>query len=277
VGAISNKSSNKNKMVVKGEEKDLEESDGVWLNYSQMDKATYTSLLTGFSLLSSLATHPLNVITTRQQALPPGDVKREGMHEVLQKTWSTLGWRGLFRGWMPIAIMGIPSQVIYFTITESSREYMQVALPSFLPSIGPSRIDLIQATLSSVVANAVSLVPYVPAELISCRLMVQEREGLGMVAMTKKVWKEEGAAGLFRGFNASLAVGVFFSAQWWWTYSVCRREGSKVQLLNQNPFLLDAVAGLFSGVFSTSVAHPLDTVRIKLSMYTNAHTRSRTK
>ena len=46
----------------------LENHDDSWLNYSELDQDKFTISLALFSLCSSLLTHPLNVLMTRQQA-----------------------------------------------------------------------------------------------------------------------------------------------------------------------------------------------------------------
>ena len=33
-----------------------------------------------------------------------------------------MGWRGLFRGWVPMAMVSIPSNVVYLTVIEKTRE-----------------------------------------------------------------------------------------------------------------------------------------------------------
>jgi hypothetical protein len=104
------------------------------------------------------------------------------------------------------------------------------------------------ASATSVVANAVSYIPYVPAEVTSSRMMIQGKNGHGMTQIMKIIYAEDGIRGFYRGFSASLFYGVLFSAQWWFAYSVCRREFSKFEFIKSNPFLLDASTGFIAGV-----------------------------
>lgn len=248
--------------------------DEAWVNYSELDKTKYTSLLTVFSIVTSLFTHPLNVLTTRQQAgsKVTGDTSpsTHTVQAALKHSVHNLGVSGLFRGWIPVALMGLPSQVLYLSITESSRELLQSKLFNRFPDASPAIVDAAQVATSSVLANAVSLIPYMPADVLSCRLIVQSRQGMGAVALSKKIWTENGLRGFYRGFNTSLIVGVMFSAQWWWSYSVLRREGVKIDYFSGKPILLDATSGLLAGVFSTCTLHPLDTIKTRIMTSTSS-------
>jgi len=176
-----------------------------------------------------------------------------------------IGMMGMLRGWMPITIMGVPSQVIYFTTTESSREYLQENLRRFLPGLSDPVIDGWQSFFSSLIANVASLIPYVPAEVLSSRLIVQHgRKNIGIFSMTKLIISESGYRGLYRGFTTSCIVSIVFSSQWWWSYSVSRRVFAKVDSISNNPLFLDAYAGLVAGLVSTTISHPLDTIRTRI-------------
>jgi Mitochondrial carrier protein len=244
----------------------VDDRDDSWVEYSDMDKSTYSSMLTALGVGSSLLTQPFSVVTTRQQAGQhvTGDPHYSSVYGSMRGYVQTLGWRGLFRGWAPIALMGVPSQLTYLTITEATRESFQKTLKNFLPSLPSAVIDGLQSAGTSVVANAVSYVPYVPAEVISSRMMVQGRRGNGMTQTMRVIWKEDGFRGFYRGFNASLMYGILLSMQWWWSYSVSRREFSKTDLMKTYPFLLDATTGLIAGVTSTCIAHPLDTLKTRI-------------
>jgi len=242
-----------------------------WVTYSQMDQSKFSTFMTAFSLGTSIITQPFNVITTRQQVgfARTGDIRQPNMIKAFQQALQNLGWKGLFRGLLPSASMGIPSQVIYITITEGTREPLQKHATNMFPSASPIIIDAIQAGATSVLANAASLISYVPGEVVSCRMMIQPKEGLGVSGMCKLVWQEEGIRGFYRGFNSSLALNIVFSAQWWWSYSVFRREGAKIDVLARNPQLLDGSTGLLAGLVSTVMAHPLDTVKTRIMTRTS--------
>lgn len=84
----------------------------------------------------------------------------------LKFTLKEIGWRGLFRGWTPIAVMGIPSQVLYFSVNEYTRELIQDSLHGRFFNLSPVFVDGIQSIASGVIANSLSLIPFVPADVI---------------------------------------------------------------------------------------------------------------
>lgn len=55
-----------------------------------------------------------------------------------------------------------------------------------------------------------------------------------------------------------------YSTQWWWSYSVCRRECGKIPLIRENPVCLDLAAGLVAGLVTTACLHPLDTIKTRI-------------
>lgn len=234
-----------------------------WVNYSEMDQSKFTSSLTIFSLASSFVTHPLNLITTRQQSgrdTSTGNILRD-----IATTATTVGFRGLFRGWMPIAVMGLPSNVLYLVITESSRESLQNRIKAIYPNIPALYLDGVQSFASSIAANAVSLVPYVPADVISCRLITQQgRENIGALRMAKLIIKESGAKGLYKGFQVSLIFNSIFSFNWWLAYSQTRRLCVSYKSLADQPLAIDIISGMSAGVAATVFLHPLDTIKTRI-------------
>ena len=275
-----------------------------WVEYSELDSLYYTTLLTVFSTLSTLASQPLNVVMTRQQcgigsssaASQAKTSAASSMISDVRRTYASIGFRGLFRGFLPIAVLGIPSHVIYFIVQESSREWLQKGLRGHMATSNNSKetnkhniyddnssssgssgsnnissyqssfVDMAQSSISSLLANGASLAPYVPAEVISTRLIIQTRNDIGMTAMYKQIVKEEGWRGLLRGFGSSMVVGVVFSAQWWATYSIARRELSRLSTFAANPLLLDSSTGFLASTAATVAAHPLDTVKTRIMM-----------
>jgi hypothetical protein len=193
-----------------------------------MDSTKYNSMLTCMALTSSLLLQPFNVVTTRQQAGPlvTGDKKHaSSVVGALLRYRQELGWRGLFRGWLPIATMGAPSQIAYLSITESSREILQKNIKRVLPNASSATVDAMQSSATALMANMVSLIPYVPADVISSRMIIQPAKGIRMTNMVKLIYNEGtdaamggrggvvgGLQAFYRGFNISLCYGVLLSA-----------------------------------------------------------------
>jgi hypothetical protein len=239
-----------------------------WVNYSDLDKETFNGLLSVFSIVANIVTHPFTVVSMRQQAGPSitGEAfaPAQSMRTAFRDTFQSIGTRGLFRGWLPMTTMGVPSGLIYIQTVEYTRETIQRKIKRSFPELNPHAVDVIQAIASSGVANFLSLIPYVPAEVLSSRLIVQPRYGVSTWDMAKRIYTEGGTKSFFRGFPASCYVGFVASAQWWMSYSGCRRELSKIEMFTNNPIGLDMVAGCVAGCTSTVLAHPLDTIRVRI-------------
>lgn len=85
-----------------------DESTAAWISYSNMDTTKYNGLCTLMALTSSFVLQPFNVVATRQQAgiLITGDKGTpRTVVEALSQYRKDLGWKGLFRGFLPIATM----------------------------------------------------------------------------------------------------------------------------------------------------------------------------
>ena len=151
------------------------ESPGsTWISYSNMDTTKYNGLITLMALTSSFILQPFNVVATRQQAgsLVTGDKgSSRTVVEALSQYRKELGWRGLFRGYLPIATMGVPSQIVYLSITETTREVLQKNIRTVFPGFSSGLIDAAQSSATALAANIVSLIPYVPADVISSRMV----------------------------------------------------------------------------------------------------------
>jgi hypothetical protein len=72
------------------------DADGGWVNYSEMDKSTYSFMLAALGVGSSIITQPFSVVTTRQQAgrLVTGDPSYSSVASAMIGYRKTLGWRG---------------------------------------------------------------------------------------------------------------------------------------------------------------------------------------
>ena len=131
-----------------------------WISYSNMDTTKYNGLVTLMALTSSFVLQPFNVVATRQQAgtVVTGDKGApRTVIGALSQYRQELGWKGLFRGFLPIATMGVPSQIVYLSITERTREVLQKNIRTVFPGFNSGLIDAAQSTATALMASMVSL------------------------------------------------------------------------------------------------------------------------
>ena len=105
---------------------------------------------------------------------------------------------------------------------------------------------LFELSVELLTANAVSLIPWVPAEILSAKLAIQDRKGaIGMNEMITQIYRKEGIFGFFKGFFSSLAVHVTYSFLWWVSYSTTRRQVEVYfpNLQRDNLLFYDAITG----------------------------------
>ena len=225
--------------------------------------------------------HPITVLTIRQQtgitssstqsqpSKSPSPRTPSLVSNFLQ-TYRDIGVRGLYRGCLPIAMMGIPSSLVYFGAYEGSREVLVESLASkqlssSLESTMQQRasMEFFIASGCSMFSNCLSLLFYVPAEVVASRMIIQGKDGLGMTSIMRRVLGEGGARGFYRGYSSSLLTGVVSSSAWWWSYALSRQELYGV-LKNKRPQYLDGTCGLLAGITSMCVSHPLDTLKTRI-------------
>lgn len=250
----------------------IEENDN-WVSWDQIDKIRYTFLVSCASNVGTLLSHPFYVLTTRQQVQLSGDniIHNSNIKSSLKKglidTYSKIGFKGLFRGYIPLALLNTPSSLAYLGVTEYTRQTYRSTFSSLYPNCPMVYIDGSQAVFSAILANFVSVVLYTPAEVISSIMVVQNLDNRqNMRQACKTLYNKEGVKGFFRGFNSNFVYGVVSSSLWWWTYTVSRRWCSKFMDINTsgNHFIMDSLCGLNAGVVSTTLIHPIDTIRARI-------------
>jgi hypothetical protein len=88
----------------------IEEEKRWQIKFTELNKLYYTSLLTGFSLASAVAIHPLIFITVRQQSgmnsRMDGSASSSSSKQLLSHL-REVGVRGMYRGCSPLLLMGM--------------------------------------------------------------------------------------------------------------------------------------------------------------------------
>jgi solute carrier family 25 protein 44 len=247
-----------------------EGTDDTWTKFNDLNKSFFAASVALFSVFTSALTHPFTVIAVRQQV--HGSILSDNFREmhmnrdvitILRKSWMSYGFQFLFKGWLPMAILGPPSNIVYFSLIESSREHIQPLIFAAAPSLKPEAVEVIQSGASALLANFVSLVPYVPAEVVSSRLIVHPKK-VGMIDICKSIHRETGFLGFFKGFGPSFTVCTASSFFWWSSYSVLRRTGMHSEWIKDKPFVVESFSGLVAGLTAVTLSYPIDTVKTRI-------------
>ena len=190
-----------------------------WIPYHSLDKARFTVLLAGASGLGSLVSHPFYVLTTRQQAgtLVTGDKPSASFSAGFRNAINRIGWSGLFRGWIPMAAVSIPSNVVYLTVIEKTREQCGDLFSQRYPTAQPAVKDAAQAVYSGIAATFIYQVMFNPAEVLVSRMIIQNKSNLTCFKTTSRnIYREEKyGKGFFRGYSGSFGTGLMTSIIWY--------------------------------------------------------------
>ncbi|KAJ1618341.1 mitochondrial carrier domain-containing protein [Pavlovales sp. CCMP2436] len=236
------------------------------LSYSK-----FASVCGAVAMGEGLVTYPFDLVKTRQQATPlSSDVMHHSTLRYLQKVVHNDGVRALYRGFGWSVIGGLPSEVSFYLTYVVMKDGL---LKTKWGAEHPSSVYLV----AGAGADAISLLLWVPADVISQRLQMQ-----GVVcahplqaphALPQSGWqmarhtiRTEGVVGMWRGLGATIAVHSPSSAVWWLTYETGKEKLGAA--LGKDPgeesVLVQATAGAMAGGAAAAITTPLDVLKTRV-------------
>jgi hypothetical protein len=157
---------------------------------------------------------------------------------------------------------GVPTSLVYFMAYESSKEFIDKSVSNIHPTISPTALDFTQAISSSIYCNSLSLLLYIPAEVISSRMII-DYKGYGATQMLKQVYVSQGIRGLYRGYSPGLVAAIITSSAWWSAYNISRRYVSP-KIYRDRPYLVDGMCGFTAGLVEICCSHPFETLKTRI-------------
>ena len=255
-------------------------------------------------ILARIATHPLDVSKARLQA-----VYQQHQHEdhhgnstirsssnsssrishsagrrpyrhtwdVLQRTFSTEGFRGLYRGFGAVIVGGTPGTVLYLTSYEYTKQYLSSISPLL-----PNNQEFLVYLLSGMIAESIACIIYVPVDVVKERLQVQHPEMhtnrcyRNSSHAFREIMKHEGWRGIYKGYAATLGSFGPFSAlyfvfyeklKYWNRLDVMSLNSSKEDLedveLSMGRLV---VCSSGAGALASFLTSPLDMAKLRLQV-----------
>jgi len=138
--------------------------------------------------------------------------------------------------------------------------------------------------LSGALGDFFSIVTVVPLEIVSQRLQIQDARIRAQeearklspnsnlepikpqtgVQILKKIAKEDGIRGLYRGVHLSLALFLPSSATWWGVSEFVKKPAAKAWGVKETNVLAHATAGATAGFVTSLMMNPVDVVKTRL-------------
>ena len=208
------------------------------------------------------AMHPLNVMKTRAQAT--SGVTKSTM-EQLRAMIGSAGVRGLFAGLGPVLAGAIPARASYIAALEGVKPPAETAARGF--GLSNASASFIANGCAGLSAAMVSMLIYVPVDVVSQKLMTANAEATGTATFSGVVGDivngPSGWRGLYRGLGISMVIGLPAGSIWWAVYGAARSAIPDLFSPAQAPPVLAQTAAAATAAAAATVAAvaPLDTVK----------------
>ena len=251
-----------------------------------------------FSITENALFYPFWLVKTREQSdrstnYSPLAFARKHIAGVLRKE----GPRGLYRGFVASSVISLPAYGIYSGVYTWAKEQLGYGAHSNPSSPAasfaarhPVLVSYAAPFVAGLVADVASILLYVPGDVISQRLQLLNSPDTSFLQVCRRILKEDGPLGFFRGFNATLLTSAIASAVWWLVYEQCKTrlyhldEQRRARLppklekeravssgglwaavteVNRAPQMM---AGFIAGTVTSTVVNPLDVVKTRLQV-----------
>lgn len=229
------------------------------IEWHQLEKKKYFLFMNVYMLSTNAVVYPAELIKTRLQVQRTKSLYRNSL-DVVYKTIKQEGLLGLYKGFA-VSQLSVLTGHVHATSYEVSREQF----PMFQNAIRGFIAGGIAAVIEQVLIN--------PVHVISQRLMVegqgQRNKQFGTIKSVKiarRVLRDHGVGGLYRGFAASLMVEGVWGASWWASYGLFLDIFGKMVPEGTSHLLIQGISGMFAGISSAVVVNPIDVIKVRLQV-----------
>ncbi|KAK9193789.1 hypothetical protein WN944_004488 [Citrus x changshan-huyou] len=197
------------------------------------------------------------------------------------------GFRALYRGFGTSLMGTIPARAVYMAVLEVTKSKVGSFAVSDLGFTAAAAVAVASAIGGLSAAMAAQLV-WTLVDVVTQRLMVANGANaryINGVDMFKKIVRNDGVRGLYRGFRISILTNAPSNAVWWASYSVAQRlvwsgvgcflrrkyddrEGDMMMIRPDSKTVMafQGVSAAMAGGLSALITMPLDTIKTRLQV-----------
>ncbi|MFH4973627.1 hypothetical protein AB6A40_000336 [Gnathostoma spinigerum] len=217
---------------------------------------------------------PIDLIKTRlqnQQTSSCNTVQYSGIIDCARKTWRNGGnslisrIRGMYSGAGVNIVLITPEKAIKLVANDCFRFYLAVP--------GVEKLSTTRGMIAGASAGFCQIVVTTPMELLKIQMQdagrthVLNQKKMTAIGLTIELLKKKGIFGLYKGFGATMARDVTFSAIYFPFYAFLESLGPRsADASGDATFYTSFLAGLTSGAFSSFAVTPLDVIKTRLQL-----------
>eukprot|EP00842_Homolaphlyctis_polyrhiza_P004995 jgi/Hompol1/5497/HPOL_000199-RA len=258
------------------------------IGLSDMDSIRYMAFGSLFILMVDSCLFPLDTIKTIIMAERSKQLHKQNMFKMVFRIAKHEGILRFWRGLMPSVAGSFPGQAMYYLAYESTQELAQRAFPNDTSSTS----IFVKGFIAGASAEVAGGLFYVPADIIAQRLQVQSINGFvhnkrlyhGPLDVFRKVLRNDGIRGFYRGYFAYVGAYAPASAVQWGSYELFKgilfRAATLLEIQANNgnavPYKENMVNGLSGGLASIcaiAANNPLEILRIRTQLLESQNKR----
>jgi len=187
---------------------------------------------------------------------------------VLRKSFFFEGMRGFYKGLASPVFGAMAENAVLFSVYGQSKKFLQGK---------KSEASMLNCVAAGSFTGIFVAFVLTPVELIKCRLQVQvtnEAKYKGPIDCIRKIVREEGAVGLYRGLTATLSREIIGNAAWFGVYELgCRLLTPKGKTKDDLNLISLMTAGACAGMVYWALPYPADAIKSVLQTIEPAKTR----
>ncbi|KAG7309310.1 hypothetical protein JYU34_005252 [Plutella xylostella] len=212
---------------------------------------------------------PIDMCKTRlqnQHIGPNGERQYRNMPDCIRQTLRSDGFFGMYRGSAVNILLITPEKAIKLSSNDMFRHYL--TKPN-------GELPVTRQMLAGGMAGACQVIITTPMELLKIQMQDSGRqadlakkagipfERVSALQVAKRLVRERGVLGLYRGFRACATRDISFSIIFFPTYSLVSDLGPKLED-GATPFWWSFISGLTAGSIAAFLDTPVDVMKTRL-------------